>query len=96
MWTNGSQDTHHPGYSAVNWELCTCCIRGKGNKIILAFPGSFSFHFWSLRHYQNKQGQIHSLGIFEVRGVIVVLSPKLLSIKAVLNLAGESPFGSFL
>lgn len=60
------------------------------------FPESFSFHFLLVSHYQNKQGQINSLAIFEVRGVIFVLSLKILSIKAVLNLAGESLFESFL
>lgn len=71
-------------------------MRGKGNKITLAFPESFGFCFWLVSHHQNKQGQIHSPGIFEVRGVIIVLSLELLSIKAVLNLTGEFPFRAFL
>lgn len=93
--TNDSQDTYHPGYSAVDWELCTHCIRRKGNNITLVCPESFSFRLWLVSHCQNKQGQIQSLDIFEVRGVTVVQSPKPLSINAVLNLAVESLFESF-
>lgn len=94
--TNDSQDTHHSGYLSVNWEVYTFCMRGKGNKITLAFPEPFEFRFWLVRHLKKKsQGQINSLGIFAVRGVITVLSPKLLSIKTLLNLTRESPFESF-
>lgn len=95
MRVNDSEDTHHPGYPAASWELCTLRTTAKGDKVTLAFPASFSCRFWLVSHYQDKQVQIYFLGIFEARGVRIVLSPKLLCTKAVLNPAGESPSKSF-